>query len=173
MLFKMVFKQTKPYYYIHLLLLCYVKLQLVSTSHVCITMQTVTAWMQRCSISCRYGDCCTGEHCVPVCVIWTNWHQNRKYNNCHHLTKCMLQEVNFQYFLAGIKYFIDSTPINVPETNLQRLQEVKFQYPKFWVSLHYSIRNFVIQGGYHHTCLLFSLAPRMRVSHNFKLVWFT
>jgi len=72
MLFKMVFKQTKPYYHIYLLLLCYVKLQLVSSSHVCIMMQTVTAWMQRCSISCRYGDCCTGEHCVPVCLIQTN-----------------------------------------------------------------------------------------------------
>lgn len=43
MLFKMVFKQTKPYYHIYLLLLCYVKTQLVSTSHVCIMMQTVTA----------------------------------------------------------------------------------------------------------------------------------
>ena len=43
MLFKMVFKQTKPYYHIYLLLLCYVKLQLVSSSHVCIMMQTVTA----------------------------------------------------------------------------------------------------------------------------------
>lgn len=43
MLFKMVFKQTKPYYHIYLLLLCYVKLQSVSTSHVCTMMQTVTA----------------------------------------------------------------------------------------------------------------------------------